>query len=278
VFSTLRIPLLMGRDMSWTDIYEKRPVVLISENLARAEWGSPEQALGKRLRGSSPTDQLREIIGIVGDVRDRGLNQPVPTTVYYPVFAERVYNIPIYVWRSVTFTIRSPRTGTSAFLDELRNAVWSVDSNLPLVSVRTMSDLVDASMARTSFTLVMLAMAGAMALLLGVIGMYGAISYGVSQRTREIGVRIALGAQGRQVQKMFLRQGLVLTASGVAIGLVAAAALTRWMSSLLFEVSPLDPFTYAAVSVVLVLAAAIATYLPSRRATHVDPIDSLRAE
>jgi len=278
VFSTLRIPLLMGRDMSWTDIYEKRPVVLISENLARAEWGNPEQALGKRLRGSSPTDQLREIIGIVGDVRDRGLNQPVPPTVYYPVFAERVYNIPVYVWRSVTFTIRSPRTGTGAFLDELRNAVWSVDSNLPLVSVRTMSDLLDASMARTSFTLVMLAIAGAMALLLGVIGMYGAISYGISQRTREIGVRIALGAQSRQVQRMFMKQGLLLTASGVAIGLAAAAALTRWMSSLLFEVSPLDPLTYAAVSVVLVLATAIATYLPSRRATHVDPIDSLRAE
>jgi predicted permease len=278
LFGTLRIPLLMGRDMSWSDIYERRPVVLISENLARIEWGSAEQALGKRLRGSSPTDQLREIIGIVGNVQDRGLNQPAPTTVYYPIFAERVYNNPIYVWRYVTFTVRSPRTGTAAFLDELRSAVWSIDSNLPVVTIRTMSDLLDASMARTSFTLVMLAIAGTMALLLGVIGMYGAISYGVSQRTREIGVRIALGAESRQVQRMFLRQGLMLTACGVAIGLAAAAAVTRLMSSLLFEVSPTDPLTFAAVPVVLVVAAAIATYLPSRRATHVDPIDSLRAE
>src|SRR5215831_1790346 len=278
VFHTLGIPLVNGRDLSWADIYEKRPVVLISANLARMEWGGPEQALGKRLRGSSPSDQWREIIGVVGDVRDRGLNQPVPPTVYYPVFAERVYNIPVYVWRPVTFTIRSPRSGTGAFLDELRRAVWSVDPNLPVVTVRTLSDVLDSSMARTSFTLVMLAIAGSMALLLGVIGIYGAISYGVSQRTREIGVRIALGAQSRQVQRMFLQQGLVLAAAGVAIGLVAAATLTRSMSSLLFEVSPVDPVTYAGVSVVLVLAAAIATYLPSRRATRVDPIDSLRAE
>jgi predicted permease len=278
VFGTLRMPLVRGRDLTWTDIYERRPVVLISENLARLEWGSADDALGKRLRGSSSADQWREIIGVVGDVHDRGLSQPVTPTVYYPVLGERVYNNPIYVWRLTTYAIRSPRTGTAAFLDEIRQAVWAVDSNLPLVNVRTMADVLEASMARTSFTLVMLALAGGMALLLGVIGMYGAISYGVSQRTREIGVRIALGAQSGQVQRMFLRQGLVLTAAGVAIGLIAAVALTRWMSSLLFEVSPLDPLTYAGVSVVLILAAALATYLPSRRATHIDPIDSLRAE
>jgi predicted permease len=278
VFGTLHIPLVRGRDLTWADVYEKRPVVLISENLARLEWGSPEAALGKRLRGSSAADQWREIIGIVGDVHDRGLSQPVTTIVYYPVLGERVYNIPIYVWPVVSYAIRSERTGTPAFLDEIRNAVWTVDPNLPLMNVRTMADILETSMARTSFTLVMLAIAGAMALLLGVIGMYGAISYGVSQRTREIGVRIALGAQRGQVQKMFLRQGLVLTATGVAIGLGAAIALTRLMSSLLFEVSPLDPLTYAAVSVVLVLSTVIASYLPSRRATHIDPINSLRAD
>jgi putative ABC transport system permease protein len=278
VFGTLHIPLVTGRDLTWTEIYERRPVALISENLARLEWGTPEEALGKRLRGSSAADQWREIIGVVGDIHDRGLSQPVTAIVYYPVLGERVYNYPTYVWRSVTYAIRSPRTGTAAFLDEIRQAVWAVDSNLPLVNVRTMGDILDASMSPTSFTLVMLAIAGAMALLLGVIGMYGAISYGVSQRTREIGVRIALGAQSGQVQRMFLRQGLLLTAAGVAVGLLVAVALTRWMSSLLFEVSPLDPLTYAAVSLVLVLASALASYLPSRRATHVDPIDSLRAQ
>jgi predicted permease len=278
VFGTLHMPLVRGRDLTWTDFYERRPVVLISENLARLEWGSVDQALGKRLHGASSADQWREIIGVVGDIHDRGLNQPVTPTVYYPVLGERVYNNPVYVWRAVTYAMRSSRTGTAAFLDELRQAVWAVDSNLPLVNIRTMGDVLDASMARTSFTLVMLAIAGGMALLLGVIGMYGAISYGVSQRTREIGVRIALGAQSGQVQRMFLRQGLVLTAIGVVIGLGVAFALTRGMSSLLFQVSPLDPLTFAGVSAVLILAAALASYLPSRRATRIDPIDSLRAE
>jgi predicted permease len=278
VFGTLRTSLVRGRDLSWTDIYDRRPVALISENLARLEWGSPEQALGKRLRGASSADQWREVVGIVGDVHDRGLSQPAPAIVYYPVLGERVYNNPTYVWPTVTYVVRSPRTGTPGFLDEMRQAVWSVDPNLPLVNVRTMDDILDESLARTSFTLVMLAIAGAMALLLGVIGIYGAISYGVAQRTREIGVRIALGAQSRQVQRMFLKHGLLLTATGVGIGLLGAAAVTRWMSSLLFEVSPLDPVTYAAVSVALILAAGLASYLPSRRASHVDPIDSLRAE
>jgi predicted permease len=278
LFGALGIPLVRGRDLTWADLYEKRAVVLISQELARLEWGSPEKALGKRLRGSSAADEWKEIIGVVGDVRDRGLNQPVTPTVYFPVLGQRVYNNPAYVFRSVTYVIRSPRTGTPAFLDEIRKAVWAVDSNLPLVNVRTMSDILDESMARTSFTLVMLAIAGAMALLLGVIGIYGVISYAVSQRTREVGIRIALGAESGQVRSMFVRQGLVLTAVGVAVGLGGAVALTRWMASLLFEVSPLDPVTYVAVSVVLIVAATLASYLPSRRATRIDPVDALRAE
>jgi len=278
VFNTLHIPLVTGRDMTWTDIYEKRPVVMVSENLARLEWGSPGAAIGKRLRGASSADQWREIVGVVGDVRDRGLNQPVTATVYYPIFGERVYNNRVYVWRSVTYAIRSTRTETPAFIDEIRQAVWAVDRNLPLVNLRTMADVLETTLERTSFTLVMLAIAGTMALLLGVIGLYGAISYGVSQRTREIGVRIALGAQSRQVQRMFLRQGLVITIVGMVLGLGGAAALTRSMSSLLFEVHPLDPLTYVGVCVVLILAAALASYLPSRRVSNIDPIQSLRAE
>jgi predicted permease len=278
VFNTLHVPLVKGRDLTWTDIYSRRPVALISASLARREWRSPDEALGKRLRGSSTSDAWREIIGVVGDVHDRGLNQPVTDTVYYPVFGERVYNNRIYVWPVVTYTIRSSRAGTAGFLDEVRKAVWSLDPNLPLVRVRTMGDVLHESMSRTFFTVVMLAIAGAMALLLGVIGIYGVIAYAVSQRAREVGIRIALGAEPWQVRRMFLQQGLALTAIGVAIGLAGAAALTRLMKSLLFEVSPLDAVTYAAVSVVLVLAAALATYAPTRRATRIDVIDSLRAE
>lgn len=277
-FSTLGMPLVLGRDLTWTDIYEERPVVLISQNLARLEWGSPEEALGQRLRGSSSEDQLREIIGIVGDAHDRGLSQPVTETVYYPVYGERVYNNPVYVFRSSAFVIRSSRAGTPALLNEIRQAVWSVDPDLPLTSVRTMADLLGASLSPVSFTLVMLAVAGGMALLLGLVGLYGVVSYGVSRRKREVGIRVALGARRGQIQAMFLRQGLALTVLGLIAGLGGAVAVTRLMASLLFGVSPVDPLTYVGVSVALLLAASIATYLPARRATHLDPAETLRAD
>ena len=141
--------------------------------------------------------------------------------------------------------IRSPRAGSQAFLNEVRETVWSVDPNVPLANVHTMGYFYTKSMARTSFTLVMLGVAGGMALLLGIVGIYGVIAYSVSQRTREIGIRMALGAQRQTLTKMFVRQGLMLTGIGVACGLVAAFATMRLMSSLLFKVSPVDPITYA---------------------------------
>ncbi|HET9219240.1 MAG TPA: ABC transporter permease [Terriglobia bacterium] len=277
LFETLGIPLVAGRDFTWTDIYEKHPVVLITQNLARQEWGSAEEALGKRLRSGSQ-GRWHEIVGITGDIRDWGPSRPLTEIVYVPVLAEQIYNTPTYIGRFITYTIRSSRSGTPAFLDEIRQTVWSVDSNLPMVNLRTMGDVVADSMARTSITLLMLAIAGVMAVLLGVIGIYGVISYAVTQRTREVGIRIALGAHGGEVRGMFFRQGLVMTGVGVVIGLGGAATLTRWMSALLFEVSPLDPGTYIAVAVFLVIAAGLAIYVPARRATRVDPWESLRAE
>ena len=147
-----------------------------------------------------------------------------------------------------------------------------------LASVRTMQEVYDKSVARTSFTLVMLGIAGAMALLLGMVGIYGVIAYAVSQRTREIGIRIALGAEPVGLRRMFLLQGLVLAGIGVAIGLAASSGVTRWMKSLLFGIPALDPTTYFAVTVLLVMVAALASYLPARRATDVDPADALRSE
>jgi hypothetical protein len=273
----LGIPLVAGRDFTWTDIYEKRPVVLITENLARQEWGSAEEALGKRLRSGSQ-GRWHEIVGIAGDIRDWGPSRPLTEMVYVPILAEQIYNTPTFIGRFITYTIRSSRSGTPAFLDEIRQTVWAVDPNLPMVNLRTMDDVVADSMARTSITLVMLAIAGLMAVLLGVIGIYGVISYAVTQRTREVGIRIALGAHGGEVRGMFLRQGLVMTGVGIVIGLGGAVALTRWMSALLFEVSPLDPVTYIAVAGFLVIAAGLASYVPARRATRVDPWESLRAE
>ena len=277
LFGTLGIPLVAGRDFTWTDSYEKRPVVIITDNLARQEWGSAEEALGKRLRSGSQ-GRWHEIVGIAGDIRDWGPSRPLTEIVYVPILAEQIYNTPTFIPRFITYTIRSSRSGTPAFLDEIRQTVWSVDSNLPMVNLNTMDDVVADSMERTSITLVMLAIAGVMAVLLGVIGIYGVISYAVTQRTREVGIRIALGARGGEVRGMFLRQGLVMTMLGVAIGLGGAAALTRWMSALLFEVSPLDPGTYVVVALFLVAAAGLASYVPARRATRVNPLESIRAE
>ena len=156
--------------------------------------------------------------------------------------------------------------------------MWAINPNLPVSSVRTLQEIYDASLARTSFTLVMLGIAGAMALLLGVGGLYGVISYSVSQRSREIGIRIALGAQARAVIRMFVTHGLVLAGVGVAIGLAVALSIMRLMSSLLFEVSPIDPLTYAVVSFALIGATVLASYVPAVRATAVDPINAMRAE
>jgi len=163
-------------------------------------------------------------------------------------------------------------------MNEVRQAVWSVDPNLPLADVHTLEYYYTRSMARTSFTLVMLAIAGGMALLLGVVGLYGVIAYSVSQRKREIGIRMALGARHQELTGMFVRHGLLLTGVGVACGLAAATVLMRLMSSLLFGVKAVDPVTYGAVSLGMAVTAALASYLPSRRAATVDPVEALRAE
>ena len=156
--------------------------------------------------------------------------------------------------------------------------MWSVEASLPLASVRTMREIYEESLATTSFTLVMLGIAGVMALLLGLIGIYGLISYTVSQRRREIGIRVALGAQPGAVWRLFVGYGLQLAGAGAAIGLVAAVALTRLMKSVLFGISPVDPLTYAVVALILVGATVLASYLPARRAAAVDPGETLRAQ
>jgi ABC-type antimicrobial peptide transport system permease subunit len=221
-----------------------------------------------------------EVIGVVEDVRHNGVDEKAPAIVYWPVLINDPYTSKptITAARSVTFAVRSDRAGTDGFLKEVQQAVWSVNGNLPLASVRTMQDIYGQSLARTSFALVMLAIAGTMALVLGIIGIYGVISYAVSQRTREIGIRLALGAQKGELRWMFVSSALKLTGVGVAIGVVAAAGLMQFMRSLLFGISPLDPFTYVAIPLILVSSAMLASYLPARRAAAVDPVEALRAE
>jgi predicted permease len=276
-FATMGTPLVAGRDFTWTDIYKRFPAVIVSENFAREFWGTPENALGKRLRGGA-TDDWREVVGVVADVHDDGVSQAPPTTAYWPVLAERFDGEAVFVQRDIVFAIRSPRAGAESFLKEVRQAVWSVNPSLPLASTYTLGYYYTRSMGRTSFTLVMLGVAASMALLLGVVGIYGVIAYSVSQRSREIGIRMALGAYERALITMFVRQGLILTSAGVAIGLVTAIVVMRLMSSILFNVNPVDPITYGIVAVGLLATALLASYLPSRRVAAVDPVEALRSE
>ncbi len=277
LLSTLGQRLIAGRDFTWTDVYQKRPVTMVSENLARELWGKPGNAIGKRIRdvGKGP---WREVVGVVSDERDNGVDKEAPKIAFWPLMLKDFEGIPLFLDRSLAFVIRSRRVGSSGFRADVQRAVWSVNPNVPLADVHTLREIYDRSLARTSFTLVMLGIAGAMALLLGVIGIYGVISYSVSQRTREIGIRMALGARRDELTRMFVGQALRLAAIGVALGLVAAAGLMRLMSSFLFEVKPFDPATLSVVSVALIAAAAMASYLPAMRVSAVNPVDALRAE
>jgi predicted permease len=276
-FATIGTPLVAGRDFTWAEEYQKRPVAIISENFAREYWGSPAAAIGKRIRETAPQD-WREIVGVVGDVYDDGVDQPAPTTVYWPLFQNNFSGQKESIRRDVSFVVRSPRAGSAAFVTEMQRAVWSIDPELPLSDVTTLGVLYAKSIARTSFVLVMLGVAGSMALLLSTVGIYGVISYAVSQCTREIGIRMALGAQREEMTGLFVRQGLWLTGIGIGCGLAIALAGMRWMASLLFGVSPMDPWTYAAAGAIIAAIAGLACYVPSRRAAKVDPVSALRAE
>ena len=218
---TIGASLVAGRDFTWDDLHQLRPVAMVSENLARELWGQPAAAIGKFVR---PYTQgaWREVVGVVSDMRDDGLDKKATTAAYWPLLMDEFMPVTTTIarssTRSLTYVVRSTRTGSEGFVSELGRAVWSINPNLPLAGVRRLQEIYDRSLARTSFTLVMLAIAGAMALLLGITGIYGVISYSVSQRTREIGIRVALGAQARSVRRMFVAHGLGSAASGSRLG------------------------------------------------------------
>ena len=266
-FEVLGTSLAAGREYTWTDLHQQRPVVLISENFAREYWGSAAAAIGKRIR-SNPNDPWSEVIGVVGDVRHDGADRPSPSTVYWPLRDSR----------APTFMIRGPRAGTEGYAADIRRAVSEVSGGLPVTQMQTMQHVYDRSMSRTAFTLTLLGISGGMALLLAAVGVYAVIAYMLSQRTREIGIRLALGARPESLQLMFVRSGLLWSGLGAAAGLLAAAPLSHLMSALLFEVEPIDPPTYAVVVIGSLAAAAAASYLPARRVTRIHPAEALRAE
>ena len=276
-FSTMGNPILAGRAITWADIHDRTRVVVITENLAREYWDDPSQAIGKRVRVTSGTP-WREIVGVVGNIRDDGVGYDPTPTVYWPFAVEHMWEDELDVERSMAYALRTSRPNPESLLPEIRQAIWSVNANLPLANEQTLREILDRSMARTSFTLVMLGIAAAAAMLLGAIGIYGVISYTVSQRTHEIGVRMALGAQHGDVIRTVLGQGGLVAAFGVTMGLVAAFGLTRLMASLLYGVSATDPVTYLLVAAGVAAVCLIASYIPARRAAGIDPVDALRWE
>ncbi len=278
-FDTLGIPLVRGRGFVPTDAAEGNAAALISESIARDFWPDGH-ALGGRAWQDVPPDeepmQHYTVAGIVGDTLDQDLAGEPTSILYYPVLEQGAGNLH---WVPSQLTVIARTDGDAlAHADALRRAIWSLDPNLPIANIRTIAAIVNESTLNARFTMTLLVLAAGIALFLGGIGLYGTISYIVSQRTREIGVRMALGAARNDVANMVLRQGSRVAVMGLGVGMVAALALARVLDSLLYEVSSTDPVTYVAMAALLLLVAMLATYIPARRAARLDPLAGLRAE
>jgi putative ABC transport system permease protein len=272
-FKTMGIPIVKGRDFDDRDKHGSTPVIIITETFAR-QYFPNEDPIGKRIHpGISSYDNeesvMREIVGVVGDVRNRNLSTESKPAYYVPQT-----QVPFSQMVTVIKTIGEPRALISAATKE----VGAMDQDVPLFSVKTMEEYLSTSVAAPRFSTTLLSIFAGVALVLTIVGLYGVMSYSVAQRTNEIGIRMALGAQSRDVLLMIVKQGSVLILLGLGIGLAGAYALTRVISSLLFGVTAKDPFTFAAVSVLLAMVALLACYIPALRATKVDPMNALRCE
>jgi putative ABC transport system permease protein len=259
--------LVAGRDFTWDDVFGDRRVAIVSENFAREYWGDAASAVGKRI-GFGNHSPWNEVVGVAEDVHADGMNLPAPPTVYGH----------IHGGRGMTFAVRSERTGTDGFLREIAAQVHAVNPNLPLARVRTLNDVYRQSMTQTSLALVLLGVAAAMSLTLAMVGVYGVLAYAVARRRHEVGIRLALGAAPGAVQWLFVRRGLMLNCVGGVIGLGLAAALSRWIASLLFGLTPFDPVSYAAAAGLIGVAVTAGSYLPARQASRVDPMETLGSE
>jgi predicted permease len=269
--------LLAGRDFTWDDVFDQRRLAIVSEKMARESWGEPREALGKRIR-IGRNGPWTEVVGVVENIHTDGLHQPPPATVYARAGVETAANGSTTVRRAVTLAIRSSRAGSEAFLKEVSAAVHAVNASVPLADVRTLEDAYRRSIAQTSFTVALLGIAATMALALAVVGVYGVLAYAVARRRHEVGIRLALGAQPGAVRALFVRQGLLLTSLGGILGLVSSVALSHWISSLLYDVTALDPLTYALSGAALAGGAVLASVIPARRAASVDPMETLRSD
>jgi predicted permease len=274
-FAALETPLLAGRTVTWDDIRAGNTVVVVSASFAREYWSIPARALGSRI-GFDRSGPWLEIVGVVDDIRALGVDEPAPPFVYLPLLLNMGGRA--IVQRDMRFAIRATGRDAKVLPPELREAVQAVRPNLPLTEIETLAEILARSLARTSFALVLLGVAAGVAVLLGCIGVYGVISYVVALRSREFGIRLALGATRLDVMRLVARQAGFVTVAGLLIGVVAAVVLTRLMSALLFGVNPVDVPTYLAVATGLGAVALVASYIPARRAAGVCPSEALRWE
>ena len=271
-FHTMQIPLRLGRDFGPQDLVEKAPLVGIVNDATVRQYFQNEDPLGKRIRWArNPQVEWITIVGVVGDVKHFGLDLPEQPTLYSP------YN-QISPWKRWMAIAARTQANPESMAQTVKQQIWKVDSQLPITDVKTMNEVSAASFAARRFNMLLLTIFAGLALVLAAVGIYGVMSYAVTQRTQEIGIRMALGARAIDVLKLIIRNGMALTLLGVGIGLAGALALTRLLTTLLFGVTPTDKPTFAAVSAVLILVALLACYLPARRATKVDPLVALRYE
>jgi putative ABC transport system permease protein len=272
-FQVMQIPLRAGRDFTPLDREGQPLTAVVNEEMVR-EFFPHENPVGARIRwaGDTGPPQWMTIIGVVGDVKHSGLNQPTDPAVYTP-FSQSDER-----WRRfMTLAIRA-RDVSPGLVEEVKKQIWSLDGQIPVGDVHAMDDLLAVSLAQQRFNMLLLGLFAALALILAAVGIYGAMAYSVNQRTHEIGIRTALGAQRHDVLRLVMRDGTKIALFGIASGIAGALALTRLMASLLFEVKPTDPATFAAVAILLALVALAACYIPARRAMRVDPMVALRYE
>ncbi|HXM32233.1 MAG TPA: ABC transporter permease [Chthoniobacterales bacterium] len=268
-FQTMGMPLVRGRNFTEHDKKGSALVAIVNEQTAMEVFPG-EDPIGQYIENYGPKDEKLQVVGVVGNVRHLALETAPRPELYQPLGQE--------LWPGLFVAVRTAPENPLTLLPAVQQAVWSVNKSVPLGNPRTMNDMIARTLLQKKFTMLLLSIFAGAALLLAAIGLYGVISYSVAQRTRELGIRIALGAQRSDVLRLILRQGMTLVAAGVIFGIAASLGLTRLIASLLYGISASDPITFLLLSTALVFVAFIACWLPARRASAVDPIVALRAE
>ncbi len=275
-FETLRIPLLRGRMLERRDVTTRSGAVLVSRTLVD-QFFPDEDPIGKRLAHGMPDEVTRStVVGVVGDVHQESLSRPPYGIVYYAITPVEGTNLD-YSTGVLSYTIRTSG-GIEGLLPAIRREIAGLDPNLAISGIRFIDEVLAGATAQVSFTMIMPAIAAFMGLALGAVGIYGVVSYVTSQRTRAIGVRMALGAGAAQVRTMVMRESALVTATGLTVGVLGSFGLTRFLEAMLFGITPTDPVTFASVTVALLGVSLLATYVPARRAAGTDPMEALRQE